>query len=77
MSSATVPGQYPMIDTIFDTPLFSLNTTCSRPKRANIAICVIMLDQMCFGVILKGTVPRDFLPLVFFSKQLLLAPVGK
>ncbi len=26
---------------------------------------------------LKGTVPRDFLPLVFFFKQLLLAPVDK
>jgi hypothetical protein len=25
----------------------------------------------------KGTVPRDFLPLVFFFKQLLLAPVDK
>jgi hypothetical protein len=26
---------------------------------------------------LKGTVPRDFLALVFFFKQLLLAPVDK
>ncbi len=26
---------------------------------------------------LKGTVSRDFLPLVFYFKQLLLAPVGK
>ncbi len=26
---------------------------------------------------LKGTVSRDFLPLVFFFKQLLLAPVDK
>jgi hypothetical protein len=26
---------------------------------------------------LKGTVPPDFLPLVFFFKQLLLAPVDK
>ncbi len=26
---------------------------------------------------LKGTVPRDFLPLVFFFKQLLLAPLDK
>jgi hypothetical protein len=25
----------------------------------------------------KGTVPPDFLPLVFFFKQLLLVPVGK
>ncbi len=25
----------------------------------------------------KGTVPRDFFPLVFFFKQLLLAPVDK
>ncbi len=30
--------------------------------------------EMC---IFKGTVPRDFLPLVFFFKQLLLAPVDK
>ncbi len=30
-----------------------------------------------FGTGLKGTVPRDFLPLVFFFKQLLLAPVDK
>jgi hypothetical protein len=28
-------------------------------------------------IFLKGTVPRDFLPLVFFFKQLLLAPVDK
>jgi hypothetical protein len=28
-------------------------------------------------IIVKGTVPRDFLPLVFFFKQLLLAPVDK
>ncbi len=27
--------------------------------------------------VFKGTVPRDFLPLVFFFKQLLLAPVDK
>jgi hypothetical protein len=25
----------------------------------------------------KGTVPRDFSPLIFFFKQLLLVPVGK
>jgi hypothetical protein len=30
-----------------------------------------------FTSALKGTVPRDFLPLVFFFKQLLLAPVDK
>ncbi len=35
-----------------------------------------LLNQ-CLGGWLKGTVRRDFLPLVFFFKQLLLAPVDK
>jgi hypothetical protein len=33
--------------------------------------------KKCSFAVLKGTVPRDFLPLVFFLKQLLLAPVDK
>ncbi len=33
-----------------------------------------MVLKSCY---IKGTVPRDFLPLVFFFKQLLLAPVDK
>ncbi len=30
-----------------------------------------------YFIYLKGTVSRDFLPLIFFFKQLLLAPVDK
>ncbi len=35
------------------------------------------LHQQQWGRGLKGTVPPDFSPLVFFFKQLLLAPVDK
>ncbi len=36
------------------------------------------LQQLCLEVSkFKGTVPRDFSPLAFFFKQLLLVPVGK
>jgi hypothetical protein len=33
--------------------------------------------QAFLKCVIKGTVPLDFLPLVFFFKQLLLAPVDK
>jgi hypothetical protein len=37
----------------------------------------IVCEPIAFYQLFKGTVPRDFLPLVFFFKQLLLAPVDK
>jgi hypothetical protein len=37
----------------------------------------MFLKLLSFSFALKGTVSPDFLPLFFFFKQLLLAPVGK
>ncbi len=38
---------------------------------------IVCIYNDCVKTVLKGTVSRDFLPLVFFFKQLLLAPVDK
>jgi hypothetical protein len=44
---------------------------------ATLSIVPCTANSSPSGPLLKGTVPPDFSPLVFFFKQLLLAPVDK